>query len=49
MARPKMQSTKYEILQCATRLFLEKGYADTVCFSVGKRREGAGSASGVSV
>lgn len=29
MARPKMQSTKYEILQCATRLFLEKGYTNT--------------------
>ena len=29
MAQQKMQSTKYEILQCATRLFLEKGYTDT--------------------
>ncbi len=29
MARPKTQGTKYEILQCATRLFLEKGYTDT--------------------
>ncbi|MBE6852652.1 MAG: TetR/AcrR family transcriptional regulator [Ruminococcus sp.] len=28
MARPKMQRTKYEILQCATKLFLEKGYTD---------------------
>jgi len=25
----KKQSTKYEILQCATKLFLEKGYTDT--------------------
>ncbi len=29
MARPKMQRTKYEILQCATKFFLEKGYTDT--------------------
>ena len=28
MARPKTQRTKYEILQCATKLFLEKGYTD---------------------
>lgn len=36
MARPKMQSTKYEILQCATRLFLEKGYTDTYVTTIAK-------------
>ena len=36
MARPKMQRTKYEILQCATKLFLEKGYTDTYVSVIAK-------------
>ena len=36
MAKRQMQSTKYEILQCATRLFLEKGYTDTYVTTISK-------------
>ena len=36
MARPRMQHTKYEILQCATKLFLEKGYTDSYVSVIAK-------------
>lgn len=36
MARPKTQRTKYEILQCATKLFLEKGYTDAYVTTIAK-------------
>lgn len=36
MAQQKMQRTKYEILQCATKLFLEKGYTDTYVTTIAK-------------
>ena len=36
MTQQKKQSTKYEILQCATRLFLEKGYTDTYVTTIAK-------------
>lgn len=36
MARSKMKNTKYEILQCATKLFLEKGYTDAYVTVVAK-------------
>ena len=36
MPKHKMQSTKYEILQCATRLFLEQGYSDTYVTTIAK-------------
>ena len=36
MARSKMKNTKYEILQCATKSFLERGYTDTYVTVVAK-------------
>ena len=36
MSKRGLQSTKYEILQCATRLFLEKGYTDTYVTTIAK-------------
>ncbi len=36
MARPKDDRTKYEILQCATKMFLEKGYTDTYVTTLAK-------------
>ena len=39
MGRTKMQSTKYEILQCATKLFLEKGYTDTYVTTIANTLE----------
>ena len=36
MAQQKMQSTKYEILLCATKSFLERGYTDTYVTVVAK-------------
>ena len=36
MARLKKQHTKYEILQCATKLFLEKGYTDAYVTTIAK-------------
>lgn len=32
----KMQSTKYEILQCASKLFLEKGYTEAYVTTIAK-------------
>lgn len=37
MARPKNDRTKYEILQCATKLFLEKGYTDAYVTTIAKK------------
>ena len=36
MAQQNKQGTKYEILQCATKLFLEKGYTDTYVTTIAK-------------
>ena len=36
MARSKMKNTKYEILLCATKSFLERGYTDTYVTVVAK-------------
>lgn len=36
MTDKKMLNTKYEILQCATKLFLEKGYTDAYVTTIAK-------------
>ena len=36
MGRPKNDTTKYEILRCATELFLEKGYTDAYVTTIAK-------------
>lgn len=36
MIRSKMKGTKYEILQCATKLFFENGYTDTFVTTIAK-------------
>ncbi len=36
MTKQSKKNTKYEILQCATRLFLEKGYTDSYITTIAK-------------